>query len=90
MWLLVYGMSVNVNGICYVHVCEQARWAHSAGNSAIEKLCIITILILYYKYAIISLRHTKREGGREREKERERELMFTPINNKGKFLYAQW
>ena len=36
-------MLVNVNGIYYVHVCEQARWARSAGNSAIEHLCIIII-----------------------------------------------
>ena len=34
-------MLVNVNVIYYVHVCEQARWARSAGNSAIENLCII-------------------------------------------------
>ena len=39
-------MLVNVNGIYYAHVCEQACWAHSAGNSAIENLCII---IIYYK-----------------------------------------
>ena len=38
-------MLVNVNGIYYAHVCEQARWARSAGNSAIENLCII---IIYY------------------------------------------
>ena len=31
----------------YVHVCEQARWARSAGNSAIENLCI-TIIIIYH------------------------------------------
>ena len=36
-------MLVNVNVIYYVHVCEQARWARSAGNSAIENLCIIII-----------------------------------------------
>ena len=38
-------MLVNVNGIYYVHVCEQARLARSVGNSAIENLCII---IYYY------------------------------------------
>ena len=43
MWLFVYDMLVNVNVIYYVHVCEQARWARSAGNSAIENLCIIII-----------------------------------------------
>ena len=43
MRLLVYDMLVNVNGIYYVHVCEQACWARSAGNSAIENLCIIII-----------------------------------------------
>ena len=37
-------MSVNENGIDYVHVCEQARWARSAENSVIEKLCIIIII----------------------------------------------
>ena len=34
-------MLVNVNVIYYVHLCEQARLARSAGNSAIENLCII-------------------------------------------------
>ena len=29
----------------YVHVCEQARWARSAGNSAIENVCIIIIIM---------------------------------------------
>ena len=43
MRLLVYDMLVNVNGIYYVHVCEQAHWACSAGNSAIENLCIILL-----------------------------------------------
>ena len=38
-------MLVNVNVIYYVHVCEQARWARSAGNSAIENLCIIIITL---------------------------------------------
>ena len=46
MRLFVYDMLVNVNVIYYVHVCEQARWARSAGNSAIENLCII----IYYYY----------------------------------------
>ena len=44
MWLLVYGMLVNVNDY-YVHVCEQARWARSAGNSAIENICSIIIIM---------------------------------------------
>ena len=43
MRLLVHDMLVNVNGIYYVHVWEQARWAHSVGNSAIENVCIIVI-----------------------------------------------
>ena len=43
---IVYDMSVNVNVIYYVHVCEQAHWARSAGNSAIENLCIIIIIIV--------------------------------------------
>ena len=48
MRLLVYdNMPVNVNGIYYVHVCEQAHSARSAGNSAIENVCII-IIIYYY------------------------------------------
>ena len=42
MRLLVLYMLVNVNGIYYVHVCEQARCARSTGNSAIENVCIIT------------------------------------------------
>ena len=42
---MVYDMLVNVNVIYYVHVCEQARWARSAGNSAIENVCIIIIII---------------------------------------------
>ena len=50
MWLLVYGMLVNVNGIYYVHVCEQARWARSAGNSAIEILRIFIIIIITFYY----------------------------------------
>ena len=41
MRLFVYDMLVNVNVIYYVHVCEQARWARSVGNSAIENVCII-------------------------------------------------
>ena len=43
MRLFVY-MLVNVNVIYYVHVCEQARWARSAGNSATENLCNIIII----------------------------------------------
>ena len=30
----------------YVHVCEQAHWAHSAGNSAKMYVCIIIIIII--------------------------------------------
>ena len=44
MRLFVYDMLVNVNVIYDVHVCEQARWARSARNSAIENLCIIIII----------------------------------------------
>ena len=40
--LLVY---VNVNGIYYVHACEQVHRAPSVTNSVIENLCIIIILI---------------------------------------------
>ena len=47
MWLLLYGMLANVNGVYYV--CEQARWARSAGNGAIEGLCIIIIIIILIK-----------------------------------------
>jgi len=39
-------MVVNVNGIYYVHVCEQERWARSAGNSATENVCTIIIKTL--------------------------------------------
>ena len=45
MRLFVYGMLVNINVIYYVHVCEQARSARSAGTSAIENVCIIIIFI---------------------------------------------
>ena len=46
MRLLVYDMLVNVNVIYYVHLCEQARWARSAGNRAIYlKKCIIIIIV---------------------------------------------
>ena len=48
MRLFVYDMLINVNVIYYVHVCEQARWARSAGNSAIENLCFIIIIIIMY------------------------------------------
>ena len=41
--MFVYDMLVNVNVIYYVHVCEQAHWALSAGNSAIE---IYVLLLL--------------------------------------------
>ena len=44
MQLFVYDMLVNVNGIYYVHVYEQARRACSAGNSATENVC------MYYYY----------------------------------------
>ena len=46
MRLFVYDMLINVNVIYYVHVCEQARWARSAGNSAIENLCIIILFFM--------------------------------------------
>ena len=39
-------MLVNVNGIYYVHVCEQAYCAHSVRNSAIESSCILIIFHL--------------------------------------------
>ena len=44
MRLFVYDMLVNINVIYYEHVCETVRWARSAGNSAIENLCIIIII----------------------------------------------
>ena len=56
MRLLVYNMLVNVNGLYYVHVCEQAPWARSAGNSAIENLCIIIIINLIQAHENFSLR----------------------------------
>ena len=45
-------MLVNVNVIYYVHVCEQARWARSVGNSAIENLCVFLVFVFFntYKY----------------------------------------
>ena len=54
MRLFVYDMLVNVNVIYYVQVCEQARWARSAGNSAIENLCIIIIILLHTLQASLS------------------------------------
>ena len=42
MWLHVYDSSVNVND---VHVCEEVHWARSAGNSAIENVCIVITFI---------------------------------------------
>ena len=44
MRLFVYDMLVNVNVIYYVHVCKQARWACSAGNSAIENYVLLLLL----------------------------------------------
>ena len=48
-------MLLNANGIYYVHVCEQARWARSAGNRAIENLCIIIIISHIYPVECVSL-----------------------------------
>ena len=45
MRLFVYDMLVNVNAIYYVHVCEQARWARSVGNSAIEIYVLLLLLL---------------------------------------------
>ena len=53
MRLFVYDMLVNVNVIYYVHVCQQARWARSAGNSAIENLCKI---IIFFKRRFVAWR----------------------------------
>ena len=66
MRLVVYDMLVNVNGIYYVHVCEQARWARSAGNSAIEHVCmyvcIIIIIIVNIKVnKLLHLGHQRRQ-----------------------------
>ena len=48
MRLFVYDTLVNVNVayIMYMYV-NKARWARSAGNSAIENLCLIIIIIYY-------------------------------------------
>ena len=40
----------------YAHVCEQARWARSAGNSAIEDACIV---IFMSQHPLFSWRHSK-------------------------------
>ena len=37
---------IDVNGIYYAQVCEQARWALSAGNSAIENVFIIMSIVM--------------------------------------------
>ena len=55
MRLLLYHMLVNLNGIYYVHVCEQARWARSAGTSAIENVCIIIIIFMEINSAFSSV-----------------------------------
>ena len=66
MRLLVYDTLVNVNGIYYVHVCEQVHLAHSAGNSAIDNLCIIIVLragkglrLVYFAHHIFVLKARK-------------------------------
>ena len=46
--MCVYGMSLNINGIYYAHVCEQARWARSAGNSAIVNLFLLLLSFMCY------------------------------------------
>ena len=67
MRLFVYDMLVNVNVIYYVHVCQQARWARSAGNSAIENyvlllfLFVCTVCIDYTFLAFVTL-HTVRDS----------------------------
>ena len=60
---------VNVNVIYYVHVCEQTRWARSAGTSAIENLCIIIIIIIIITwwwlctdYAVMALYWLRGDG----------------------------
>ena len=62
-------MLVNVNGIYYVHVCEQACWARSAGNSAVENLCVIIIILL------INLLQVKLQ-----EKEKQHELTLADLH----------
>ena len=55
-YVCTHSMSVNVNGIYYVHacVCEQACWVCSVGTSAIENLCVVIIMsAVYYKCAYI-------------------------------------
>ena len=72
MRLFVYDMLVNVNVIYYVHVCEQARWARSAGNSAIENICII--IIIYANVLILHTVWTKNSSAvKTREKRRKKE-----------------
>ena len=53
----------------YVHVCEQARRAHSAGYSAIENACIIVILFLLIPWT--HERQTDRQTDRDRDGERQ-------------------
>ena len=67
MYYEIVYMLVNVNVIYYVHVCEQARWARSAGNSAIENLCIIiingeTICAQYAEKGTLSHNYVQRSG----------------------------
>ena len=42
MWLRVYNLVVNV------HACEQVHWARSAGNSAIENVCMYVLNVMHY------------------------------------------
>ena len=53
----------------YVHVCEQARRARSAGYSAIENACIIIILFLLIPWT--HERQTDRQTDRQRQRRRE-------------------
>ena len=62
MRLFVYDMLVNV--IYYVHVCEQARWARLAGNSAIENVCIIIIISPHRTKVALSIRLGMDQGRR--------------------------
>ena len=86
MRLFVYDKLVNVNVIYYVHVCEQARWARSAGNSAIENLCIIIICYAFEGKNTSKLTQKKEQS--EKNLARTKASILTEVDKLGGALTA--
>ena len=40
-------MLINVNGMYYVHVCEQVHWTYSVGSNAIENVLLLAVVVKY-------------------------------------------